>query len=326
MTGPVVVTGASGFVGRAVVARLAAEGVAVRAAVRRAGVGFPNGVEVVAGADLDRIDAWSDARGGAAAVVHCAARVHRLDDDEADPMAAFRRANRDATAALARAAAAAGVPRFVFVSSIGVNGAETTDRPFRADDPPAPASPYAVSKHEAETELAAIVAELGLGVVVVRPPLVYGPNAPGNFATLLRALDRGVPLPLGAIRNRRSFVAVDNLADLIAVLVRHPAATGQTFLVSDGEDLSTTELLRRTARALGRPARLVPVPQALLRGVLAALGRAELGQRLCGSLAIDLGPTCARLGWRPPVGVDAALAAAAQRFRAREGRTRTPNR
>ncbi|HSC63277.1 MAG TPA: NAD-dependent epimerase/dehydratase family protein [Caldimonas sp.] len=313
MTGPVLVTGASGFVGRAVVARLAAEGLAVRAAVRRHGVPFPANVSVVADADLDRIDAWGDALSGVGVVVHCAARAHRLADDAADPLAAFRRANRDATGALARAAAAAGVARFVFVSSIGVNGPETGERPFRADDVPAPASPYAVSKREAEDELAAIAAERGLGVVVVRPPLVYGPDAPGNFATLLRAVDRGLPLPFGAIDNRRSFVAIDNLVDLIAVLVRHPQAVGQTFLVSDGEDLSTSELLRRTAAALGRPARLIPVPPALLRRGLALLGRAELAQRLCGSLVVDIGPTCARLGWRPPVGVDAALAATAQR-------------
>ena len=208
MTGPVLVTGANGFVGRAVVARLAADGVAVRAAVRRTGAPFPPNVRIVAGTDLDHLAEWRDALQGVSAVVHCAARVHRLADDDADPLAAFRRANRDATAALAEAAAAAGVARFVFLSSIGVHGAETFGRPFAAADAPAPCSPYAISKHEAENELARIGAERGLEVVVLRPPLVYGPDAPGNFATLLRAVDRGLPLPLGAIRNRRSFVAV----------------------------------------------------------------------------------------------------------------------
>ena len=316
MTGPVLVTGATGFVGRAVVARLAADGVAVRAAVRRDGAPFPANVSVVIGADLDRIDDWRDALQGASAVVHCAARVHRLDDDAVDPLAAFRRTNRDATAALARAAAAAGVARFVFLSSVGVHGAETFEQPFRASDAPAPGSPYAVAKHEAEAELAGIAAERGIEVVVLRPPLVYGPGAPGNFATLLRAVDRGLPLPLGAIHNRRSFVAIDNLVDLIAVVVRHPAAAGQAFLVSDGDDLSTSELLRRTARALQRPARLLPVPAKALRRVLSLLGRAELGQRLCGSLAVDIAATCERLGWRPAVGIDATLAATARHFRA----------
>ena len=320
MTGPVLVTGANGFVGHAVVTRLAADGIAVRAAVRRPDAPFPANVSVVAGADLDRLAEWGGALQGASAVVHCAARVHRLADDSTDPLAAFRRANRDATAALAEAAAAAGVARFVFLSSIGVHGAETFGRPFSAADTPAPHSPYTASKLEAEAELARIAAERGLEVVVLRPPLVYGPNAPGNFATLLRAVDRGLPLPLGAIHNRRSFVAIDNLVDLIALVIRHPAAAGQAFLVSDGEDLSTTELLRRTARALDRPARLLPVPAKALRGLLSLLGRAELGQRLCGSLEVDIGPTLARLGWRPPVGVDATLEATARRFRAVSGR------
>ena len=325
MTGPVVVTGANGFVGRAVVARLAADGIAVRAAVRRPGAPFPPGVTVVPGADLDDLSRWRGALQGASAVVHCAARVHRLADDEADPLAAFRRANRDATAALAEAAGAAGVVRFVFISSVGVHGAETFGRPFTAADAPAPCSPYAISKHEAENELARIGAERGLEVVVLRPPLVYGPDAPGNFAVLLRAVERGVPLPLGAIRNRRSFVAIDNLADLITLVVHHPAAAGRAFLVSDGEELSTTDLLRRTARALGRPARLLPVPAKALRTMLSLLGRAELGQRLCGSLEVDIGATCSRLGWRPPVGVDEALVATARRFRSLGGRGASAN-
>lgn len=314
MSPSVLVTGASGFVGRAVVDRLVADGVPVRAAVRRADVRFAPAVEVVEAGDLDVGDDWGAALRGADAVVHCAARVHQLADDSTDPLSAFRRVNRDGTAALARRAAAAGVRRFVYLSSIGVNGAETFARPFGADDVPAPHSPYAVSKHEAEIELARIAAESGLEVVVLRPPLVYGPDASGNFKTLLRAVDRGLPLPFGAVHNRRSFVAIGNLVDLIAAVLRHSSAPGRTFLVSDGEDLSTTDLLRRTAQALGRTARLLPIPEKVLRRALELVGRAALGQRLCGSLAIDIGPTCRILAWHPPVGVTEALVDTAQHY------------
>ena len=314
MSGLVLVTGANGFVGRAVVDRLVADAAPVRAAVRRVGATFPAPVAIVATGEIDAATRWGAALEGVAAVVHCAARVHRLGDRAGDPLAAFRAVNREGTVNLAKQAAAAGVRRFVFISSIGVNGAETFGRPFGADDAAAPHSPYAVSKHEAELALAGIGAETGLGVTVLRPPLVYGPNAPGNFATLLRAVHRGWPLPFGAIHNRRSFVAIDNLVDLIALVLRHEAAPGKTFLVSDGEDLSTTELLRRTAHALGRPARLIPVPASWLRAAAGLLGRRELGQRLCGSLQVDISATRESLGWQPPVAVNAALVTTTQHF------------
>ncbi len=308
MNGRVLVTGASGFVGAAVVARLSADGVPVRASLRRpAARAFDVAVESVSVGAIDATTDWRAALDGVGAVVHCAARVHHRRDTAADPLMAFRAVNRDGTARLARQAAEAGVRRFVCISSIGVNGAETFGTPFRADDTPAPRSPYAVSKHEAEAELARIAAATSLEVVLIRPPLVYGPGAPGNFATLLRALERGWPLPLGAIRNRRSFVAIGNLVDLIVLTLGHPAASGQTFLVSDGEDLSTTGLLRRTAAALGTPARLLPFPQAAVRRGLIWAGRAELGQRLCGSLEVDIRATCRQLAWRPPICVDDAL-------------------
>ena len=310
MTGPVLVTGASGFVGRALVERLLRDGEAVRAAVRRPNAVLPASCERVIVGDLGRHTDWQAAVRGASAIVHCAARVHVLRDDAADPLATFRASNRDGSAALARQAATAGVRRFVFVSTIGVNGAETFGRPFTAADTPAPHSPYAVAKHEAEVELRAIGAEAEMGVVIVRPPLVYGADAPGNFGTLIRALRRGWPLPLGAIRNRRSFIAIDNLVDLLSVSLRHDAAPGRTMLASDGEDLSTTEFLRRTARAMGTRARLVSLPMAWLRKATALAGRPELGQRLCGSLETDIEPTCTVLGWRPPVAVDEALARA----------------
>jgi nucleoside-diphosphate-sugar epimerase len=227
--------------------------------------------------------------------------VHRLADDDADPLAAFRRANRDATAALAEAAAAAGVARFVFLSSIGVHGAETFGRPFSAADTPAPHSPYTISKLEAENELARIAAERGLEVVVLRPPLVYGPDAPGNFATLLRAVDRGLPLPLGAIHNRRSFVAIDNLVDLIALVDSpprgsRPGVPGQRRR----RPVDHRACCVAPARALDRPARLLPVPANALRRVLSLLGRAELGQRLCGSLEVDISATLCAPGLAAP--------------------------
>jgi nucleoside-diphosphate-sugar epimerase len=320
MTGAVLVTGANGFVGRAVVESLTGDSVPVHAATRRMDAKVPTRARPVEVGDIDATTNWEQALSGVEAVVHCAARVHQLRDGAEDPLTAFREVNRDGTARLARQAAAQGIDRFVFISSIGVNGAETLDRPFRPDDAPAPHSPYAISKHEAEFALREISGETGLRVTVLRPPLVYGPDAPGNFATLLRAVHRGVPLPFGAIHNRRSFVALANLVDLIRCTLRHDAAPGKTFLVSDGEDLSTTDLLRRTALALGRPSRLLPVPGSWLRTAIGMLGRPELGQRLIGSLQVDISATREELGWHPPVRVDDALLTTAQHFLAARDR------
>lgn len=315
------VTGAGGFVGRAVVARAAADGWAVRACTRQPRTDWPAGVEALHGLNLEPDTDWTDALAGVQAVVHCAARVHVMNESAADPLAEFRRVNTAGTLNLARQAAAAGVTRLVFISSIGVNGAETaTGAPFRSDSPLAPHSPYAVSKLEAEAGLRQIAAESGIGVVVIRPPLVYGPGAPGNFAQLLKALNLGLPLPLGAVNNQRSFVAIDNLVDLVVICAQHPAAANQTFLVSDGEDLSTTALLRRTAKALGRPARLLPLPASALRFAARALGRAELAQRLFGSLQVDIEHTRTTLGWKPAVAVDEGLRRVAVRFLAEQQR------
>jgi UDP-4-keto-D-QuiNAc 4-reductase len=313
-SGGLLVTGAAGFLGGAVVARASAEGRTVRAATRRTVAAWPTGVQALPGLDLAPDTDWHAALDGVDTVVHCAARVHVMHDTVADPLAAFRLVNTAGTLELARQAAAAGARRFVFISSIGVHGAETTVAPFRAGDAVAPHSPYAVSKWEAEQGLHSLAAASALQVVVVRPPLVYGPAAPGNFASLMRALQRGLPLPLGAVHNRRSFIGLDNLVDLVLRCVDHPAAAGRTLLASDGEDLSTTELLRRTARALGRPARLLPVPGAMLRALANALGKRDLGQRLFGSLQIDIAPTCSLLDWTPPVGVDEGLRRTAAHF------------
>ena len=312
MIGRVLVTGAGGFVGGAVVARLQADGVPVRAAFRRLPAGRAHDAETVEVGEIGEATDWRAALDGIETVVHCAARVHQLRDVSADPLSDFRAVNRDGTLALGRAAAKAGARRLVFLSSIGVNGAETFDQAFRARDPAAPCTPYAVSKREAEDGLRAIEQETGLQVVIIRAPLVYGPGAPGNFAALLRAVTRGLPLPLGAIANRRSLVSIYNLVDLIRTCIRHEQAAGQTLLVSDGEDLSTTDLLRRTAIAFGVSPRLLPVPARWLRAATRLARRPELGQRLCGSLQVDIAATRDRLGWSPPVSVDESLVATAK--------------
>ena len=232
-----------------------------------------------------------------------------MSENASDPMAEFRRVNVNGTRQLARQAADAGVRRFIFVSSVKVNGEHSlAGRPLTAADAPAPLDPYGISKLEAEQALQALSTETGMEMVIVRPPLVYGPGVKANFGSLLRWLSKGWPLPLGAVHdNRRSLVAVDNLADLLLTCVDHPAAASQTFLASDGEDLSTTELLRRMGQALGKPARLLPVPPALLRWGATALGKADIAQRLLGSLQVDITHTRQTLGWTPPITVDEGL-------------------
>jgi UDP-glucose 4-epimerase len=309
----VLVTGATGFVGRALLARLAADGHALRAAVRNRAPDLD--VEQVRVGDLGPNADWDPAVAGCGVVIHAAARVHVMNERAADPLAEYRRANVEGTLHLARRAAAAGVRRFVFVSSIKVNGEVThPGRPFRADDPPAPVDAYGVSKLDAEQGLRHIADETGMQFTIVRPPLVYGPGVKANFLALMRALNRGLPLPLGAIHNKRTLVALDNLVDLIAVCTRHPAAANAVFLAGDAEDLSTTELAQRLAAALGARARLIPVPAEMLEVAARLLGRGAFAQRLCGWLQVDIGATCERLGWSPPVGVDEALRRTAAHF------------
>lgn len=307
------VTGANGFVGSALCARLCAGGLTVRAAMRSP-QSLPGGIEVIGTGTLSGDTDWSAALKGVQHVVHLAARVHIMKDASADPLAAFRRVNVEGTAHLARQAAAAGVKRFVYLSSIKVNGESTPlDQPFTASDTPAPEDPYGQSKHEAEQALQHIAAASDMELVIIRPPLVYGPGVKANFASMLRWLSRGIALPLAAITdNRRSLVALDNLIDLISTCLHHRAAAGQVFLVSDGEDLSTAELLRRAGRALGRPARLFYVPPSVLHGASVLLGKRSLYQRLCNSLRVDIEHTQQLLNWRPPLSVDEGLRRAAQ--------------
>lgn len=314
--GKILVTGANGFVGSAVVQALSNRGHEVVAAVRRAQAPLPDGLRVERFVfTLDSGFSWGQGLAGVSTVIHAAARVHMMDDRSLDPLAEFRRVNVEGTLTLARQAASAGVKRFIFISSIKVNGEGTSESaPYTADDTPHPVDAYGVSKHEAERGLIELSSSTGLEVVIVRPPLVYGPGVKANFLNMMRWLDKGVPLPLGAIHNRRSLVALGNLVDLVVVCVDHPDAANQVFLVSDGEDLSTTDLLRQMAHALHRPARLLPVPQWMLRSGAAFLGKQALSQRLFGSLQVDISKTRSLLGWTPPVTVTDALRITARHF------------
>lgn len=306
----ILVTGATGFVGRALVKRLAAEYTCkgVVAVVRGKVELALEGVSHLKVGDLSSTTDWSAYLQGVDAVVHCAARVHLMQDDAKDPMHAYREINVNGTLNLASQAAKAGVRRFVFVSSIKVNGEATQPgRPYSADDVPLPLDPYGVSKLEAEQGLKKIEAQTGMEVVIVRPPLVYGPGVKANFAAMMQWVARGIPLPLGAIHNSRSIVALGNLVDLLVTCLKHPAAAGQTFLVSDGEDVSTTELLRRTSKVMGANLMLLPVPAFALEWCAAMIGKRDMAQRLCGSLQVDMSKTCRLLGWTPPLTLDQGL-------------------
>ena len=285
----ILVTGANGFVGKSLTAELFGQGHTVQAAVRNKVAPIEN-VETTIVGEINGSTDWSQSLAGVSTVVHLAARVHIMRDSAADPLAEFRAVNVRGTLNLARQAAAAGVRRFVFLSSIGVNGAVTElNKPFTSEDSPEPHSSYAISKYEAEIGLREIAIETGMRVVIIRPPLIYGANAPGNFGSLLRMVRRGVPLPLGSVtHNRRSFVSLNNLVDFIITCIHHPNAANQTFLVSDNEDVSTADLLRRMAVALGVPSRLIPVPLCVLNAGAKLLGKADVAQRLLGNLQVDI--------------------------------------
>jgi nucleoside-diphosphate-sugar epimerase len=303
----ILLTGATGFIGFTLAQALLQQGYSLKAAVRHTSTNLPSTIQQIAISNLLPDTDWKTACVEVNTVIHLAARAHILNDTATDPLAAFRETNTAGTLNLARQAADAGVRRFIFISSIGVNGNQTFGKPFTAADTPNPAEPYAISKHEAEIGLHQIAFETGMEVVIIRPPLVYGANAPGNFGRLIHTLARGIPLPLGSIHNHRSLVALPNLIDLITTCIDHPAAANQTFLVSDGEDLSTTQLLTRLGQALDKPARLLPLPQKLLETTLNILGKQAIAQRLCGNLQIDMTHTCQTLNWIPPVSVDEAL-------------------
>lgn len=301
----VLVTGANGFIGRALCSMLMGSGVTVNRCVRRE----PASGDAFVVGDIDGLTDWRVPLTGCDAVVHLAGRAHQLGDQAPDPLQEFRRVNVLGSLALFSQAAERGVKRFVYVSSIGVNGNRTAV-PFTEADVPQPCEPYAISKLEAEAGLKRLSAETGLELVIIRPPLVYGLDAPGNFARLVHWVRGGLPLPFGAIHNRRSMVSLGNLIDFIAVCLKSAAAANQVFLVSDGQDISTTDLLKRVARLMNRPARLIPVPAAWLEAIIVALGARDTARRLCGNLQIDITKARELLAWSPPWSVDEGLSAA----------------
>lgn len=309
----VLLTGASGFVGKAILKTAQHRGLKIRPVYRS--MDSANGQsEAVLVSGLDGAADWSAALQGVDVVIHAAARAHIMREESLDPLAEYRRVNVEGTLNLARQAAAAGVRRFVFISSIKVNGESTAlGCPFTADDIPAPQDAYGLSKAEAETQLKLLAQETGMEVTIIRPPLIYGPGVKGNLASLISCVRRGLPLPLRAVtHNRRSLVGLDNLVDLILVCADHPKAANQTFLISDGEDLSTAELLRKVGKALGRSARLLWVPTGAISLIAGLLGKKVISQRLLGSLQVDISKTCTLLNWKPPVSVDEGLRRAAQ--------------
>jgi len=306
----ILITGANGFVGRPLCAELVRCGYSVRGALRRAEGRsvLVDGVDPVVVGAINAHTDWKAALAGCKAVVHLAARVHVMEDRVSDPLAEFRRVNTEGTLNLARQAAQSGVKRFVFISTIKVNG-EGRDAPYRETDAPAPEDAYAISKWEAEQCLLQIAQETGLELVILRPPLVYGPGVKANFLRLIQLVQRGWPLPLGAIRNRRSLLYLGNFVDAIRLCVEHPAAAGQMFLLDDGQAVSTPDLIRSVAHALGRPARLLLVPVKVLEFAAALFGKRPAVARLARSLYLDSSLIRSRLGWTPPYSMEAGLTA-----------------
>jgi nucleoside-diphosphate-sugar epimerase len=308
----ILITGASGFVGRALWVALRARGFKVRAAMRlHSAVEFPPaaaGAEVVRTGDIGPATDWTAALPGCEVVVHLAARVHVMRQSGSDAREAFFRTNVEGTEILGRAAARAGVRRFVFLSSAKVNGEVTRERAYTESDPPAPADAYAASKAEAEERLKKIAGETGMEVVILRPPLVYGPGVKANFLSLLRAVDAGLPLPLLSIDNRRSLVYVGNLVSAIEAMLTHPSAANRTFFVSDDHDVSTTELIRCVADALGKQPRLFSLPHWLLRGIGCLAGRGDRLARLTESLQVDVSSVKFAIDWVPPFSLEQGLA------------------
>jgi nucleoside-diphosphate-sugar epimerase len=310
----VLVTGASGFVGSALCAVLNAAGYETRCAVRRGAKQPQAQGETISVGEIDGATDWAEALRDIESVVHLAARTHVVRETAPDALAAYRRVNVEGTRRLAEQAAAAGVRRLVFLSSVKVNGERTTGRPYNERDTPRPEDAYGTTKWQAEQALRAIERKAGLDVVILRSPLVYGPGVKGNFLRLIRLVARGCPLPLASVRNQRSMVYVDNLVDAVLASIRVPNAASQTYLVTDGADVSTPELVRVLAQALGVGPRLFPFPPSLLTLAASLLGKREEAARLLRSLQVDSSRIRRELGWRPPHTMEEGLAETARWF------------
>ncbi len=311
----ILVTGANGFVGRALCESASKLGHQVKAATRTPhdfGAHIQN-VQIASLEDLayvlpSSLNAEHPSLEGVDTVIHLAARVHVMKESMSDALGAYRAMNVAGTLALAKACAKAGVSRFIYLSSIKVNGESTTlGQPFFADDVPAPQDPYGISKWEAELALKDLVKNTSMELVIIRPPLIYGPGVGANFASMMKVLSHSIPLPFGAIHNARSLVGLDNLIDLILRCAEHPEAPGQVFLVSDGQDASTTELLRKLARCLGVQPLLLPIPSSWLKAIAQGLGKSAIATRLLNSLQVDIAHTCECLEWLPPFTLDQGL-------------------
>lgn len=309
----ILLTGAGGFVGLHLFAELKRRaGFEVIGLCRRPPPVDRPGLMVMGDLQETDLSGWCE---GSDVLIHAAARAHVIKDEAAEPLEAYRRVNVDGTLRLARQAASVGVKRFIFISSIKVNGESTPlGCPYQAHDRPAPEDPYGISKLEAEQGLTRLAAETGMEVVIIRPPLVYGPGAKGNFALMVQLINKGLPLPFGAIHNQRSLVGIDNLKDLIIRCIDHPAAANQVFMAGDGQDLSTTELLQNVAAAMGKSARLFPVPMSVLQLGALVLGKRALSRRLLGSLQVDIGKARELLDWHPPYTVRQGFEQCFRRF------------
>lgn len=309
----ILVTGATGFIGKALAAELLSEGYGVIAAVRKPSPALADRIQQKATGDLSGRTDWSNLLNNIDVVVHAAARAHIFNDKSADPKAEYLKVNTEATVNLARQAAAAGVKRFIFVSTVGVYG-NGGSRLFSETDAVNPRTFYAISKYKAEQGLLALAGQTDMALVIIRPPLVYGPGAPGNFQKLMKLVNTGLPLPFGAVSNRRTFVALDNLVNFIITCIEHPKAKGEIFLISDGEDISTPELIRKIAGSFNRKPWLVAVPVSLMRFFAGLLGKRELAVRLFDSLQIDSGKARKLLGWRPVITMDEQLVKTAKAY------------
>lgn len=302
------ITGANGYIGSALALELTlTTNHIVRASIRKKTIKLPSQIQVIENMEVSDNTNWTDALRDIDAVIHCAARVHIMKEKSQNSILEFKEINADGTLNLARQAASLGVKRFIFLSTIGVNGAETINHSFKADDIPKPYSLYSESKLEAEIGLKKISEETDMAIVIIRPPMVYGPNAPGNFSTLLRFMKLRIPLPLGAIKNKRSFVFIGNLVDLIIRCIEHPNAENQIFLVSDDHDISTTQLLQNVRKALKKFTLLLPVPMNILSLIARYSGNERIAQQLLSSLEIDIKKTKLLLGWKPPFNIFEAL-------------------